>query len=245
MTSHAVVVSLSTLVLVAAVATDAPAADLISGGARIVDGDTLTVGDVKIRLEGIDAPETDQVCLDQHADEWKCGVEARDHLADHVASRPIDCTPKGADAYGRTLAVCRLAGEDLNAWTVHEGWALAFIRYSSAYVTEEGQAREAERGLWSGAFIAPWNWRHRNCKETEVLGANKVPRDALAKLCPKCTDGAPSPDCIIKGVNNKGECIYHPPNSSHYCQINMNKSGRRWFCSEEEAQAAGCRAPRR
>ena len=97
MTSQAVVVSLSTLILAAALAADAPAAEMISGVPRIVDGDTLIVGDVKIRLEGIDAPETDQVCLDQHAAEWKCGIEARDHLADHVASRPIDCTPKGAE----------------------------------------------------------------------------------------------------------------------------------------------------
>jgi endonuclease YncB( thermonuclease family) len=245
MTSQAVVLSVSTLILLAALSPKAPAADMISGVPRIVDGDTLTIGDIKIRLEGIDAPETDQVCLDQQSAEWKCGIEARDHLADHVANRSIDCAPKGADAYGRTLAICRLAGEDLNAWTVREGWALAFIRYSPAYLAEEGEARKAERGLWSGAFIAPWDWRHRNCKTTEVLGAAKVPLDALSKLCPTCTDGAPSPDCIIKGVSRKGECIYHLPHSTHYCTINMNKSGRRRFCSAEEAEAAGCRAPLR
>jgi endonuclease YncB( thermonuclease family) len=85
--------------------TEAPAADLISGFPHVVDGDTITIGDTKIRLEGIDAPETDQLCLDEHAAKWTCGIAARDRLVDHVASRSIDCTPRGTDAYRRTLAV--------------------------------------------------------------------------------------------------------------------------------------------
>src|SRR5271166_2149348 len=66
----------------------------------------LNPRNVKIRLEGIDAPETDQVCLDQHSAKWTCGVAARDRLAERIEGRSIDCTPSGSDAYGRTLAVC-------------------------------------------------------------------------------------------------------------------------------------------
>lgn len=213
------------------------------GVPRIVDGDTVTIGDVKIRLQGIDLPETEQVCLDQQATKWTCGIAARDHLAEHIASRPIDCTSSGADTYGRTLAVCRLASEDLNAWMVREGLALAFIRYSRAYVAEEEQAREAERGMWSGAFIAPWNWRHRCNKTTEVLGATKVPITAQAILCG--TSDAP-PGCWIKGnLRSKGGCIYFQPGQLDYSRLDMTKPDRRWFCSEEDAQAAGCRAARR
>jgi hypothetical protein len=109
----------------------------------------------------------------------------------HVGNRSIDCTPTGSDKYGRTLALCRLTGDDLNAWIVREGWALAFTRYSKVYVAEEEQARRAQRGLWSGAFIAPWDWRHRNCK-TEVLGALQVPINAQAILC--SASDAPSPE---------------------------------------------------
>ena len=137
----------TTLILLTALVTEAPAADLISGVARIVDGDTLAIGNVKIRLDGIDAPETDQVCLDQHAAEWTCGIEARDRLAAHIGSRSIDCRPSGSDRYGRMLAVCSLTSEDLNAWMVLEGWALAFIRYSRVYAAAEEQAREAQRGM--------------------------------------------------------------------------------------------------
>jgi endonuclease YncB( thermonuclease family) len=166
----------------ALLAFEAQGAETISSIPRVVDGDTLVIGDVKIRLEGIDAPETDQVCLDQSAAKWTCGIAARDRFSEHVERRPIDCTRSGSDKYGRTLAVCRLAGEDLNAWMVHEGWALAFLRYSKVYVADEAAARDAQRGLWSGAFIAPWDWRYRNCK-TEVRGAVMVPITDKADLC--------------------------------------------------------------
>jgi endonuclease YncB( thermonuclease family) len=89
----------------------AQAADL-SGVPRIVDGDTLAIGATKVRLEGIDAPETDQVCLDANGVRWTCGIDARDQLAAHIAAQEIDCTSHGTDAYRRTLATCYLAGED-------------------------------------------------------------------------------------------------------------------------------------
>jgi endonuclease YncB( thermonuclease family) len=225
---------------------NAHASELITGVARIVDGDTLVVGDIKVRLEGIDAPETDQLCLDAHSVKWTCGIAARDQLVSHIDNRPIQCKPTGSDRYSRTLAVCTLADEDLNAWMVREGWALAFVRYSSAYVGEEAQARTKQRGLWSGAFIAPWDWRHRD-SGTVILGALSVPIDAQKQLlAPKSAEGAPSLDCTIKGnVNRKGERIYHMPGGVDYSRINMDVPGKRWFCSEDEAEAAGWRPARR
>jgi len=77
--------------------------------------------------------------------------------------------------------VCSVAGDDLNAWMVREGWALAFVRYSTAYVKEEEKAHSAERGLWRGAFIAPWDWRHRD-KGTTILGPLFVPITAQKQL---------------------------------------------------------------
>ncbi len=77
----------------------------ISGLARIVDGDTLVIGSQKVRLASIDAPETDQICLDAERKTWACGIQARDRLADHISNRAIDCAAKGRDVYGRTLAV--------------------------------------------------------------------------------------------------------------------------------------------
>jgi endonuclease YncB( thermonuclease family) len=220
----------------------AQAAEIISGVPRVVDGDTIVVGTTKIRLASIDAPESDQVCLDANRKRWTCGVEARDHLAAHIGNRSIDCAPTGTDAYGRTLAVCAVASEDLNAWMVREGWALAFVRYSKEYVPDEEAARNAKRGIWSGAFIAPWDWRHRT-RETVVLGTTSVPISAQAELlAPESAAEAPLPDCIIKGnVNRKGERIYFRPAQLDYARVDMTKPGKRWFCTEDEAKAAGWR----
>jgi hypothetical protein len=208
----------------------------------VVDGDTLVIGAERIRLEGIDAPETDQVCLDRGGARWTCGLTARNRLREHIAGREVSCAPTGADRYRRTLAVCRLAGEDLNGWLVREGLALAYVQYSRAYTADEASARNAQRGMWEGAFIAPWDWRHRD-KQTVILGALSVPVTAQAQLlAPASSIGAPSPECTIKGnVNRRGERIYHMPGQSHYAQVNMADPAKRWFCSEVEAEAAGWR----
>jgi endonuclease YncB( thermonuclease family) len=228
--------------LMGLVACTAHAAEPISGQPRIVDGDTLVIGNTKIRLASIDAPESDQVCLDADRKRWACGIEARDRLVAHIGNRSISCTPTGSDTYGRTLAVCTVAGADLNAWMVRQGWALAFVRYSKEYVPDEESARVAGRGIWSGAFIAPWDWRYRN-RQTVVLGAASVPISAQAELlAPESAAQAPSPECIIKGnVNRKGERIYFRPGQLDYARIDMGKPGRRWFCTEQEAQTAGWR----
>jgi endonuclease YncB( thermonuclease family) len=62
----------------------------LSGVPRVVDGDTLTIGATKIRMEGIDAPETDQICLDAQASRWACGIEARNQLASFVSGQAIN-----------------------------------------------------------------------------------------------------------------------------------------------------------
>src|SRR5436305_2397276 len=76
----------------------------ISGIPRVVDGDTLVIGATKIRLEGIDAPETDQICLNAKGDHRACGIEARDRLEAHIANRVINCLSNGTDVYQRSLA---------------------------------------------------------------------------------------------------------------------------------------------
>jgi hypothetical protein len=130
---------------------------------------------------------------------------------------------------------------------VSNGWALAQTRISRDYEADEKAAREAKAGMWQGAFIAPWDWRVRN-KKTAILGAITPPENARAILLASASGAsAPSPDCTIKGnVNRSGECIFHQPTSRWYAKIEMKISkGTRWFCSVEEAEAAGCRETRR
>ena len=128
---------------------------------------------------------------------------------------------------------------------VRAGWALAFVRYSRAYEASEADARKAKSGLWAGAFIAPWDWRDRT-RESIILGAANVPRNAQEILLDATSaTAAPSPRCVIKGnVSPSGECIYHQPGSHWYATVKMGP-GKRWFCSTKEAEAAGCRAPKR
>jgi len=218
----------------------------IVGNAEILDADTIKIGGQRIRLEGIDAAETDQFCLDAKGERWTCGIAARDQLKDYIAGREVSCEGSGTDRYERTLAVCSVAGADINAWLVREGLALAYVHYSRVYVSQESAAKDAQRGMWGGAFIAPWDWRHRS-KVTVILGALSVPITAQAQLlAPVSSVGAPSLDCIIKGnVNRNDERIYHLPGQLNYPSVNMTKPETRWFCSEEEAQAAGWRRSKR
>ncbi|MGL5168976.1 MAG: thermonuclease family protein [Afipia sp.] len=218
----------------------------VTGTARIVDGDTVQVANIRIRLQGMDAPETDQVCLNQQGERWTCGIAARDELTRHVGSGPWTCRGTAKDRFGRLIATCEANGENVQRWMVRNGWALSFVRYSHVYDADEAEARAAKVGLWSGAFIAPWDWRNRN-KQTAILGAATVPTDAQFKLLSAVSAaGAPSPGCDIKGnVNRSGACIYHQPGGRWYAKINMELNGKRWFCSTQEAEAAGCRATKR
>lgn len=82
---------------------------------RIVDGDTVEISDTKIRLEGIDAPESDQLCLDAHGARWACGIAARDALERHAGGKVWTCRPKEMDRYGRTVATCFAATDKMSS----------------------------------------------------------------------------------------------------------------------------------
>jgi endonuclease YncB( thermonuclease family) len=225
----------------------AEAAD-ITGPAKVREGDQIQIGASKIRLGGIDAPAVDQLCLNHTGERWTCGAAARDELIKHTDGKDWTChVRQAADRRGRVVARCEVDGEDVQKWMVKNGWALSYVRVSHDYDADEAAAREAKAGMWQGAFIAPWDWRIRN-KKTAILGAAKAPPNAHAILLASASGSvAPSPDCTIKGnVNGAGECIYHKPTSRWYAQIKMQiNKGTRWFCSAEEAEAAGCRETRR
>ena len=82
-------------------------------------------------------------------------------LADKIGGRPVTCEPRGRDRFGRIVAVCRSGDENLNAWMVSHGWAMAYWRYSWGYLPEELLARWNQVGIWEGDFVAPWVWRHQ------------------------------------------------------------------------------------
>lgn len=219
-------------------------AQTVSGHANVVDGDTLLIGETRIRLNAVDAPETDQTCLDAKRSAFACGVVVRDRLRAKIGNASVSCTKEGEDRYGRTLAICKIGHEDLNRWLVAEGLALAYVQYSDRYEREEAQARSSKKGLWAGAFIAPWDWRHRK-PNTPILGqvADKADHTPMGSISPSAP---PVAECSIKGnINRQGDRIYFLPGNSAYGKVQMDKGlGERWFCSEEEAIAAGWRKAR-
>jgi endonuclease YncB( thermonuclease family) len=130
------------------------AADL-AGRASVIDGDTIEIHGQRIRLFGIDAPKCRQLC-EINGRPYRCGQQAALALADFIDQRMVTCEQRDTDRYGRVAAICRAGLEDLGAWAVHNGWALAYRQYTKAYVGAKDSAKFAERGIWRGTFEAPW-----------------------------------------------------------------------------------------
>ena len=212
----------------AAILTLLPAVALadITGTASVIDGDTIEIHGQRIRLFGIDAPESGQTCL-RDGQPWRCGQQAGLALAEKIGRASVRCEERDRDRYGRIVAVCFTQGVDLNRWLVANGLAMAYRRFSLAYVDEEGAAQASRLGIWRGEFVPPWEWRGG-----KRLVAQDIPKPM---------------DCPIKGnISSKSERIYHVPGGQYYDRTKIDTlKGERWFCSEEEAQAAGWRRARR
>lgn len=131
----------------------------VSGTASVIDGDTIEIHGERIRLEAIDAIEDRQRCILPDGRAWRCGRDAALALADRIGRSPVTCAISGRDRYSRLVATCFLGREDLNAWLVRNGWAVAYRRYGTQYVDEENAARRERRGIWASSFEMPWDWR--------------------------------------------------------------------------------------
>ncbi len=131
---------------------------VLRGRAHVVDADTLDIAGVRIRLHGIDAPERDQSCT-RTGFAWPCGRQATEALASLVSGRELRCEPRDRDRYQRVVAVCWTGDLDVNRWLVDQGWALAYRRFSTSYVSAEDAARTARRGIWIGSFDTPEDYR--------------------------------------------------------------------------------------
>ena len=104
--------------------------------------------------------------------QYRCGQHAALALADKIEAKTVDCAPRDLDRYNRVVAGCSAAGEDINAWMVRQGWALAYRHYSTAYVGEEDAAHAASDGIWRGTFEPPWQWRQDHGK-TQLAGQHR------------------------------------------------------------------------
>jgi endonuclease YncB( thermonuclease family) len=207
------------------------------------DADTLTIGDKRFRLDGIDAPEIDQTCLDGRGQLYPCGRWALEAIDAFSAGRPAACQDIGADPAHpkRRIGQCYIEKTYLNRWLVQQGWALNFEPYAKGrFQRDEAQARTAQLGLWQGCFVRPRDFRRWNKHRAELLGPH-CPEGARGKLFP--ADAGMPEGCEIKAkyalraLPYQG--IYHLPGCGSYLRT---KHPDRWFCSEQEAIEAGFRS---
>ena len=217
--------------------------------ATIKDGDTLRLAGVTYRLDGIDAPEFDQICIDDHAEPWTCGVEARDQLANLIGKRAVRCEDLGPDkTYGKWhIGICTVEGEttSLNQLLVRQGFALNSGSSGKGHFNEdEAGAKDNLRGFWRGCFVAPQDFRQSK-KSGALLGAacrSDKERELRESLFPD--QPAMPPSCSIKArlavrAHVTGHVgVYHMQGCRSYAPVTKQD---RWFCSEEDAQAAGFR----
>ena len=197
----------------------------ITGKLRVIDGDTIDVGEVRVRLHGIDAPERGQPCTTLAGQNWSCGDWATRQLRDGFEGQDARCVRQDTDRYGRVVARCFVGGRDIAQVAVQQGWAFAYRKYSMDYDLDEKAAFVADVGIHAFVMEAPSRYRL-----TRIKG--RV---------------APDPECQIKGnISANGARIYHLPGQEFYQRTVIRpEQGERWFCSEAQARASGWRRAHR
>ncbi|MCK1350582.1 thermonuclease family protein [Bradyrhizobium sp. CW7] len=150
----------TSVALILAILSGVAWADDFAGQASVIDGDTLEIHGARIRLWGIDAPESSQLCRGEDSLQYRCGAQAANDLEGFIARRSVNCVPVSLDPYDRTVATCSVANRDLAEWLVRNGLALDWPQYSKGRYREAQRAAEhTGQGLWKGRYVEPWLYR--------------------------------------------------------------------------------------
>ncbi|MEQ1651503.1 MAG: thermonuclease family protein [Hyphomicrobium sp.] len=193
----------------------------LAGRATAIKGDLLRVDGKLVQLTGIEVPEPKQPCLKGNGRRWNCSAAARSALDKLVRGKDVSCAPSGETEYGHVLAVCAVNGVDLGDALVRKGHAFANSGLLATYGSAESEAKSAQIGVWQGEAVRPSDWRDQVWQEAK-------------RTAP---DG-----CPIKGTVRASDRFYALPWSNGYDGAKVRTvKGDRWFCSEEEARAAGFR----
>jgi endonuclease YncB( thermonuclease family) len=233
-----------------------PASQSFAATAVVKDGSALQIGNVIFQLSEIDAPTIDQLCIDEHADVWTCGIAARDQLSKLIEGKQVYCNDHGEHPTykKRRVGTCRVEGDatSLSELMLRAGFAVIDDAAPKNYQKEQSHADLERLGLWKGCFVTPLEFRNGQ-KDGRLLGAAcRADRDREIREAIFPEDRAMPPGCNIKGkfavrarvTGNRG--IYHLQGCRSY--PGQTKPDR-WFCSEEDAQANGfrraynCRSP--
>nr|PZN78291.1 MAG: hypothetical protein DIU57_15940 [Pseudomonadota bacterium] len=204
----------------------------VTGRAEAVTGDILRINGTEIRLAGIEAPDPEQRCLIPGNHRWRCGIAARTVLGQSVRGQTVTCRISGSDDTGRELGTCLVGDQDVAQRLVRAGLAFAQTGLFAKYDADEEKAREEKVGVWRGKVERPSEYRARI--EREMAAAWEAAKRRAPGGCP------------IKGRIVSGRKYYVLPGTADYHRVRIRtRRGERWFCSEEEAVAAGWkRSPR-
>ena len=148
-------------------------AERIEGKALVIDGDTIKIKNNKIRLSGIDAPESNQLCkriflsiqFFSFKKKYPCGKISTNKLKKLVKNEIILCKVENIDRYKRKIATCFKNRLNINSCLVSNGYALAYVKYSKKYIFQEKAAERDKLGMWQGTFEKPWDWRKNEKKK--------------------------------------------------------------------------------
>lgn len=189
-----------------------------TGRANVLSGDTLSISGTVIKLEGIEAPAPSQSCLNKGGRSWDCGNSAVTALKRLTRGRTVTCEQRGGS--GNTpIAYCTAGGTDLAASLVRNGHVFAEAGLFTRYSSTEGAAKTEGLGIWKGRAERPADWRAARWAEAKAQ--------------------APG-GCPIKGHVRASGLVYSLPWSKDYDAAKIKTEiGERWFCSEDEARAAG------
>ena len=224
-----------------AASAERPRAGEISAQVSVFDGDRIDIDGRRLRLAGIDAPEPRQTCADAQGKLYNCGRVSEMALAEKLVGKIVTCSEVVSGRTGGAIAICRLGEEDLGAWMVREGLAVAERAGEVRYGAEEAAAKQAKRGLWAGSFTMPWDLRRgvRGIPDGHAIPVG-VPLVTEPQAEASGKDG-----CRIKGnITREGTKLYWVPGSRRYDEtVITERTGERWFCTEEEAKAAGWQEP--
>ncbi len=192
---------------------------VISGRAVAISGDLMRVGGTLVRLSNVEAPDAHQPCHRANGRRWNCASAAKAGLARLIRRRTVSCTPTGQEDGSAIVAQCHTEKIDVAAELVRHGYVFSVRSFFGSLSGEEDAARAAKAGIWQGEILRPQAWRDQEWQ------------DAMHSA----PDG-----CPIKGYIRASSKLYALPWSENYdrTKVRTDKGGR-WFCSEDDAKAAG------
>ena len=136
----------------------------IKGQANVIKGNMIEIEEQKIQLYGIDAPELEQLCYVK-GQPWQCGLTAKQKLANKIVDKSLTCRIKEQENEQIPLAECFIGRQNLNAWLVEQGWAIADRQTSRSFISHEILAQRNHKGIYGSQFLKPSLWREINSPE--------------------------------------------------------------------------------